>query len=144
MKKILKSLLFSCIVIQGVSYADGEKKGIDLSKYKVITVIDKGIERKIYIPLKQSVKQLDARSVSTTQLQAKEGVVIKFKDASLVDIQALEEKYQIHLKTKPIVGYYIFENQSKYMDIDLMSKIIENEKNILSIKPNWKTNMKPI
>jgi len=71
---------------------------------------------------------------------AKNGVVVRFKDSSSVNIKEFETKYSLKLKTKLRIGYYIFYNKSSNTDATIINSIVAQEKNLDVVKPNWKMN----
>jgi len=64
------------------------------------------------------------------------GVIIKFVDEELLDIEALEAKYNLIFQKKLSIGYYVFKNNSTQNDMDIIEKMIYEEKNIDTIKQN--------
>jgi hypothetical protein len=117
MKKI------SILALLLISYSFGE----------VITIVDNGIERKIYINSKN-----DPRSVIREK-----GIIVSFKSND-IDISNFASKYKLKLKKRLSAGYYIFINNSKYTDIDLIKKISKESKDIVkTIRPNWGLGMIP-
>jgi hypothetical protein len=81
---------------------------------------------------------------SAAQNEAQEGIVIQFTDPETVDIETFEEKYRLKLKSKMVIGYYIFQNRSKLSDIALIEKILKEETGIKTLKPNWKKHKRPM
>ena len=75
-------------------------------------------------------------------LSSKEGFLIVFVDDS--KIAAFETRFDVKLKEKLQIGYYIFENHSNFSDVELMNMILSSSegKNIETIKPNWKMKMR--
>ena len=103
---------------------------------QIVTIIDKGVERKISIP-SQNIKARYTQAQSDNR-----GVIIAFNDN--IDINNFEQKHSIKLEKKLTIGYYIFKNNSNLNDIALISKIIKTEQNkIKSIRPNWALGMMP-
>jgi len=104
---------------------------ITLGTSKIITIIDNGVERKINIEVNTSI--VKTRSVNSKS----KGIIIAFKN-SQVNVLEFSKKYKIKLKKRLKIGYYIFENNSLNSDIELISKILkENKKLIKTIRPNW-------
>ena len=117
----MKKLLILTILL--ISYTFGE----------VITIVDNGIERKIYIASKNN-----PRSVIKDK-----GLIISFKKEN-VDISSFVSEYKLKLKKRLSAGYYIFINDSKYTDAELISKISKEKKDIVkTIRPNWGLGMIP-
>ena len=94
-------------------------------EYIIKKIKDGGIVRNISIPV---IKYRDNNSV---------GIIVKFT-SNQIDLERFEVIYQLTLKEKLSIGYYIFNNNSTLTDIDLVGKILENENNIETIKPNQK------
>jgi hypothetical protein len=106
---------------------------ISYSYSEVITIIDNGIERKIYVASKN-----DPRSVIKEK-----GIIISFKSKD-VNINDFVSEYKLRLKKRLSAGYYIFINNSKYSDVDLISKIYKEKSDIVkTIRPNWGLGMMP-
>jgi hypothetical protein len=98
---------------------------------KIITVVDNGVKRKIAIETSSSY--IKARgTVATTQ---KKEIIVAFKKEANRD--AFAKKYNLSLKTVLAKKYYIYKNNSNLSDSDLIAKIIQTEKKILTIRPNW-------
>jgi predicted RND superfamily exporter protein len=98
---------------------------------KIITVVDNGVKRKISI---DTPSQINARMVGSTTAQKKE-IIVAFKKEANRD--AFAKKYNLSLKTVLAKKYYIYKNNSNLSDSDLIAKIIQTEKKILTIRPNW-------
>lgn len=94
--------------------------------YIQVTVLEKGVKRKINIPENDAFKNR-FNTHSAKQLDSKEGIVLSFKDQTQVSVDEFESKYGIKLERKLVIGYYIFKNMSEYSDIqiDPMLKGIE-------------------
>jgi len=122
MKKLLVVVLLSVI-----SYA------------KIVTIVDNGVKRKIFLP---DSKNFQARVVGKTSTN-QPGIIVAFKKGSTVDVKAFESKYNLKLKKKLVAGYYIFNNFSTLTDIKLVNKIANESKDIIkTIRPNWGFNNK--
>jgi len=101
---------------------------------QIITIVDKGVERKINIP-SQNVKARYLNNKSS-------GILVLFNKN--IDIKNFKNKYSLELKKRLSIGYYIFENNSNLNDIELISKIYkENKSSIKTIRPNWALGMMP-
>ena len=76
------------------------------------------------------------------KLNSKDGLLIKFSDNS-IEISLFEKQFNVTLKEKLRIGYYVFMNNSSLSDMALMQKILASSegKNIETIKPNWKMQM---
>jgi len=121
----MKKLLILSILVTSFSFS------------QIITIIDKGVERKISVP-DINVK---ARYISDTS--DNRGIIVLFKSSS-VDIKKFSNEYNLKLKKRLSIGYYIFKNESNLNDIELISKITKEEKNIIkTIRPNWALGMMP-
>ncbi len=93
--------------------------------YIIKQIKDGGIIRDISIPIS---KYRDNKRV---------GIIVKFS-SDKIDLDRFQSTYQLKFVEKLSIGYYIFSNHSTYSDIDLVGDILENEKDIKSIKPNQK------
>ena len=114
---------------------------ITASYAEVVTIIDNGIERKINLATVNS--NVQARMAVSTRKDAP-GIVVAFKKDAKVDIVQFTKKYNLKLKKKLIIGYYIFSNKSSMPDIKLIYKISQESKDIIkTVRPNWGLNNKP-
>lgn len=109
---------------------------IDNSYTKVI-IMDKGVKRTVLIP-KDNIAKNKMNTMKAEQATSKDGVIISFKDSSKTSISVFEAKYNLKLKHKLVIGYYIFTNLSKFTDVQIVEEIIKNETNIETVKPNWR------
>lgn len=127
-------LIVSIILSGSFGFAETQKTlpGSTQKKNNIITILEKGVKRKVHTPLSKSSKKVNK------EISSNSGVVVVYKNPSVVVINEFESKYDIKLKTKMAIGYYIFENHSSKSDIAIVSEIIANEKNIKTVKPNWK------
>jgi len=134
MKKIY---LFTLISITTVIAGEPLKKYSQKSgEYLQASIIDKGVVRHIKIPKDRSI--INRHSLyRPSDLTAKHGILLRFKNDSTVNISDLENRYHIRLKTKLKTGYLIFENNSKLSDLALINEIMTTEKHIDTLKPNW-------
>ena len=106
---------------------------------QIVTVIDNGVERKIYLPEPKS--KVHARMIGKKSPNSP-GIIIAFKKK--VDIDKFAKKYNLKLKRKVINKYYIFANMSTLPDVKLIAKIAkENNTTIKTIRPNWGFSNKP-
>ena len=125
------------------SFADKANKKDTTVEYTEMIVLDKGVKRTVRVPKTDEQKN----SVGTLSMKegvlSKKGIVIAFKKSSPMDISEIERKYGLKLKKKLVIGYYIFQNVSDKEDMEIVSSIIKNEKNIKTVKPNWKKNNQP-
>lgn len=118
-----------------------DTKTID-KNYTEVSILDKGVKRIIHIP-KESNLTSKISTYEVTTVEPKEGVIISFADTTILSISEFETKYGLKLKEKLVIGYYIFENVSDRSDAEIISKIIENESNVKTVKPNWKKKNQP-
>jgi len=122
----MKNLLI-LVLLSAISYA------------KIVTIIDNGVERKIYLPDNKSILGRMVDSKNTNQ----PGIIIAFKKNINVDIKEFESKYNLKLKKRLVAGYYIFNNFSTLADVKLINKITKESRNIIkTIRPNWGFNNK--
>lgn len=107
---------------------------------EVVTIIDNGVERKINISTVNS--GVKARMVS--RKKESHNLIVAFKKGSKVNLSDFAQKYNLKLKKKLVIGYYIFLNESSMTDIELIEKISkENRAIVKTIRPNWGFNNKP-
>jgi len=97
---------------------------------QLLTVIDNGVKREIYLPDSSSI---EARGVDNNI--AKQELIIAFKKDT--NIKDFANRYNLEIKTVIAKKYFIFKNNSKLKDADLISKIISSESCIKTIRPNW-------
>jgi len=114
-------------------------------RYKEVMILDKGVKRTLYIETSES-NQSTGKNKSTTYSSkaniSTDGIILRMKKNSLLNIADFEIQYGLKFKEKLSIGYYIFENVSGKSDVEVVRAILENEKNIDSVKPNWpKKNM---
>ncbi len=134
MKCILRIVVFLLVFIS-FGCASSKVKVYNDSLYT--TILQDGIKRKVKIP-KVDGKIIKSTNTQTGTDDTKFGVIVEFIDDSKVDISTFESKYGLKLKDKLVIGYYIFSNYSSVGDLELIQKILNNEKNIRTLKPNWK------
>jgi len=111
--------------------------------FELIKVREGNSTRNMVVPIEErDVSTVTRVSAVTSKLNSKDGFVIAFMDEK-IDIEAFEKHFDIKLKEKLQIGYYIFENHSEFSDIKLMRTILSSDegKNIETIKPNWKMQM---
>jgi hypothetical protein len=102
--------------------------------HKKVSVLDKGIVRKIDIVYDED-KQQDIE---------KQGFIIKFdKQMSARDISLFEKENDLKLKKKLHAGYYVFEKETSDSMFDVLDKLIKKSQNISTIRPNVELNMQP-
>lgn len=112
------------------------------SKHTKVIIMDKGVKRTVFIPRDDALK-IRTSPMKAEQAMSKDGIIVKFKDASKVSVTAFEAKYNVKLKQKLASGYYIFENSSKLSDLQIVQEVIKNEINVLTVRPNWQMGNKP-
>jgi len=118
-----------------------DTKTID-KHYSEVMILDKGVKRIILIP-KESNLTSKMSTYDVTKTESKEGVIVSFIDTTILSISGFETNYGLKLKEKLVIGYYIFENVSEKSDTEIISEIINNEKNVKTVKPNWKKKNQP-
>ena len=136
-KNIIGFILFTFLLSHSFAFSQKSVALETKGKYKQITILDKGIKRKITIPKDDRLRN-KFNPYSAKELSSKDGIIICFKDTVLPSIGEWEVKYGLKLKKKLLTGYYIFKNISEYSDVEIVSEIIENETNVKTVKPNWK------
>lgn len=127
------------------SFAFSQKVKIQNSEanYTQVTILDKGVKRTINIPKDDTLKN-KFNPHTAKEATSKEGIIVSFKNPSAVSISNFEERYSLKLKKKLAIEYYIFQNISKYSDVQIVGNIIENETNVKTVKPNWKMKNTPM
>ncbi|NOR54623.1 MAG: hypothetical protein GQ531_00295 [Sulfurovum sp.] len=135
-------LLLTSTFLMGTSFAYADKKSTKANNANVetMTIMDKGVKRTVAL---NKVEKNGSLTPSANQKELKKGLLIRFKSSASVDIKDFEKKYDLKLKSKMKIGYYIFKNNSKESDVLLMQRIMENETEIESLKPNWKKRNTP-
>jgi len=106
-------------------------------KYISVPIIESGKKNYLRVSIPET-------NDTTQNNKIKNGVMIRFKKNVTVDIPQIEAKYNLKFIKKLHIGYYIFNNLSDYDDITLIQKMIQEEKTIDTIKPNWKKHHKAI
>lgn len=94
-----------------------------------VFILDKGVKRVMMVP---------------KDVGLKEGVIVKFKNLSHTSITDFEHAYGLKLEKKLVSSYYIFANVSpNESDVQIVTQIITDEKNVETVRPNWKMTNKP-
>jgi len=110
--------------------------------FELIKVREGNSTRNMVVPIEErELTAVTRASAVASKLNSKDGFLIVFVDDG--DMEAFETRFNVKLKEKLKIGYYIFENHSKFSDIELMNTILASSegKNIETIKPNWKMQM---
>lgn len=145
MKIILKLCLASLVVLVSANATPSKVKSEESINYDFITILDNGVKRKVKV-LKTDIPNTSEPALrtykATTNATTNSGVIVSFKDTNTLSLDEFEKKYNLELKTKMLIGYYIFYNKSSKSDVEIVSEIIQNETNVRTVKPNWKSNMK--
>ncbi len=123
MKRILDIISF-LILLTFYTLADSQN---------MITVLDKGVKRQIPLP---PVSSSQKKSIGHTITQ--NGVLVAFKNTSLLSVSEFETRYGLKLKSKMAIGYYVFENRSGRDDAEIITDIIAHGNNVKTVKPNWR------
>jgi len=140
MKKSMIALFVLIFVFSnGCAFAEKKLAKDTQINYEQVTILDKGVKRTINMEIDSAIKN----GYSTKQVIKKNGILVNFKNITDVTIADFEKKYGLRLKEKMIIGYYIFDNISKYSDVEIIQNIIADETNIKSVKPNWKMKNTP-
>jgi hypothetical protein len=117
-----------------------ETKAIE---YKEVKIKDGGVEQIMLVEIKKStdsnISTLTTQSATVDRLASKEGIIIDFKTLPL-PIKEFEKMFNLKLKEKLQIGYYIFENQSTLSDIELIDTILKSEikESLKTVRPDWK------
>ena len=117
-----------------------DAKGVE---YKEVKIKDGGIEQTILVEIKkegESNSSMSSQSATATvdKLNSKVGIVIDFKNLPL-PIEEFEKLFNLKLKEKLQIGYYIFDNQSTLSDIELIDAILKSDmrESLKTVRPNW-------
>ncbi len=111
-----------------------------------VMILDKGVKRTLYIEKEEGKTESSKKKIGTysAKMQAsKNGVIVTFKNPSKTDISKFESTYGLKLKEKLLTCYHVFENISGSSDIQVIDSIIRNEKNVKTVKPNWRKKNQP-
>ena len=141
-KHIIRFTLLAFLASNSFAFSQKVKIQNIETNYTEVIILDKGIKRKIHIPKDDTLKN-KFNSYSAKQATSQEGIIVSFKKPSQISISEFEIKYGLKLKTKLVIGYYIFQNISKDSDVQIVRNIIENETNVKTVKPNWKMKNTP-
>jgi len=123
------------------------------SKYMKIKSNDKIIQIKIKEQTSNNLQPFSKESINnkktyvTSQghtFNSDSYILVKFQKDKDVNIEDFEKKYGLKLTKKMKIGYYIFKPTSQKDILDIINEILTNEKDIKSIKPNWRYGVKPL
>jgi hypothetical protein len=133
MKKIL---VIVCVMI-GLSAED-------LSN--TLYVKNSGVIKKINLTSKVTSRGLDTyKSYATPQNKKFDrNVKILLKPDQTCNIEEIANKYELKIDKKLITGHYLMINNSQKEPQVVLKEIIDNEKGVISIFPNWKLNKKKL
>jgi len=121
----------------------GGKISQDL-KFELIKIKENNTTKNMLVPIESvDLTGVSRQSSVDTKLNSKDGLIIVFIDKN-TDIEAFQISFNVKLKEKLQIGYYIFENNSEFSDVVLMNTILKSKQNqnVETIKPNWKMQMK--
>jgi hypothetical protein len=107
------------------------------TNYSEMVILDKGVKRTVRVKKTENKNPTLHTTSMKKEVSDNKGIIIAFKKASHVDIKTLEEKYGLKLKKRLLTGYYIFNNLSDKSDDKVTQNIIQNEKGLKTVKPNW-------
>lgn len=141
-KNIIGFILLAFLASSSFTFAQKVKTEAMQKNYTEVIILEKGVKRKINIPKDDKIKNTFS-PYSAKEATSKEGIIVSFKKPSQVSISEFETKYGLKLKTKLVIGYYIFQNISESSDVQIVGNIIKNETNIQTVKPNWKMRNTP-
>jgi len=112
----------------------------DAKVYKEVTILEKGVKRKQKIAVEPKAQEAsDAKATSREASKSKdEGIVVMFKQRKRRDVQAFAQRYGLKLRKRLLSGYYLFDNLSESTDEEVVANIIENEKDVQTVKLNRK------
>ncbi len=156
MKKTIGSLMVLTLLVNGsefVVHEQGQNVKQHTKKsllkrpkhlnFEFVEVREDNRTKNILVPI-EDVNQsgITQRLAIDNKLNSKDGLLIKFSDNS-IEISLFEKLFNVTLKEKLRIGYYVFMNNSSLSDMALIQKILASSegKNIETIKPNWKMQM---
>ncbi len=128
---IIGILILSCTHI----YAQ-ESSGTEA--YKEVTILEKGVKRKQKVAVGQSVQEAQESKAGKRDatLSEERGIVVMFKHRKRKDVETFAQKYGLKLRKRLLSGYYLFDNLSGDTDENVVANIIENEKDVKTVKLN--------
>ncbi len=141
-KNIIGFILLAFLASSSFAFAQKVKTEEMQKNYTQVIILEKGVKRKINIPKDDKTKNTFS-PYSAKEATSQEGIIVSFKKPSQISISEFEIKYGLKLKTKLVIGYYIFQNISEHSDIQIVEDIMKNETNIETVKPNWKMKNTP-
>ena len=112
--------------------------------FELIKIKENNTTRSMLVPVEEiDLTGITRETAVNNKLNSKDGLLINFIDKN-TNIEAFELSFNVKLKEKLQIGYYIFENNSASSDMVLMNTILASNEgeNIETIKPNWKMQMK--
>ncbi len=114
-----------------------ERKRDLKNNHQQAVILDGGVKRTIHIA-KDSQLKSKMNSYDAKRITSKDGVIVNFIDSSYLSVDEFAKKYGLKFKQRLMIGYYIFDNVSQLSDLQIVEKIITNETNVETVKPNWK------
>ena len=123
-----------------------ESQAIQKAKYQEVQIKDNGVNQTILVEVKKNLEGNSSLSVETevnSELSSKDGLIVDFY-INPNSLDEFESTFNIKIKEKLKIGYYIFENNSQLSDILLIESILksDNQNLIKTIRPNWKMGVK--
>ena len=116
-----------------------ESENSSAIKTKLKKIRDSGVERNLLLP----TPKIDSNSINKEDnLKIKKGLIISFTSKN-IDIESFATEFNLKLKERLKIGYYIFKNSSKLSDTSLINSILKWDRKsqiIKTIRPNWKMN----
>ena len=127
---IIGILFLSCTHIHAE-----ESSGTDV--YKEVTILEKGVKRKQKVAVRKSVQEVQESKATKRDATVSEdrGIVVMFKHYR-GRVEGFAQKYGLKLHKRLLSGYYLFDNISGDTDENVVANIIENEKDVKTVKLN--------
>lgn len=162
MKKLLYISILGCTLLSAGTMevvSEGKVKSEELiqiktntveqntKEYQKVMIKDGGITREVHVEIKDKEKILSNVNKDNTNIKKNKldklnshvGLLVKFKTKP-VNLDAFSSKFGLKLKAHmKEIGYYVFENKSAIVDIEIVSNILQSNiaNNIMTVKPNW-------
>lgn len=141
MKSMIKIALVFVVLVANAYATPSKVNEEEYAKYDFVTILDNGVKRKVKV-LQTESTQTQLKSTRSITKANNSGVIVAFTNTQTPSIDDFEKKYSLQLKTKLLIGYYIFYNLSSKSDVEVVEEIIENESSVKTVRPNWKMKMK--
>jgi hypothetical protein len=148
------TLILAVALVSGTLYAKEKMMMIDKNLVKEslkMTTVHNGVvsQKNVYV-MKVSTKSAAAKNAveyflpNGNKFNSKSEIMVKFKKGEKVDIDAIEQKYQLKLIRKMTSGDYLFKNIGGNT-LDTINTFLKDEASkVERISPDMILNMKPL